>query len=458
MKIDRFRASGLHGYLNFDIKFKNRLTFLTGINGTGKTTALNSIVSLLMPDLQFLCSVQYNFLEVSIEVDKKKFQISSKSTDFGATLSCSGVEDSVDLPSYIRDQDTPHYRQEEYEAEYYREQISTLHNSEVIQQILEFPSPMYLGLDRRIIHGARRRSERPLRSRVRKGDSKRTIFSGNMENRLSEAVVLAERSYSQQVLKQNSLDSDLQRQLLLELINISPMDISDGLRITVRQEAPRVDDWLDTLAALPGILKLPKDDVNSAIRPMSEFLMGLKKDMADPSKSELDFNINNKDNGVDNTTLQFAFNRPHFEKIERVSSIIKEYDGKKNDIEVLNNRYLKGINRFFSDGGKVVVFDANGHINFSSSRTAKELGFKSLSSGEIQLFVILTHLYFNSDAREANLFIIDEPELSLHVTWQEAFVDGLLDATEDVQLILATHAPSIILHRVENCIEIEQKS
>ena len=46
MQVKRFRASKIHGYLDFNILFRSDLTFLTGINGSGKTsvgTPLNCI-------------------------------------------------------------------------------------------------------------------------------------------------------------------------------------------------------------------------------------------------------------------------------------------------------------------------------------------------------------------------------------------------------------------------------
>ena len=39
--------------------------------------------------------------------------------------------------------------------------------------------------------------------------------------------------------------------------------------------------------------------------------------------------------------------------------------------------------------------------------------------------VILTHLAFNRQAKRANVLIIDEPELSLHLRRQELFVDSV---------------------------------
>jgi len=75
----------------------------------------------------------------------------------------------------------------------------------------------------------------------------------------------------------------------------------------------------------------------------------------------------------------------------------------------------------------------------------------ALSSGERQLLVMLAHLSLNSSLAGSGVFIVDEPELSLHIDWQEKFVDAIREANPNVQLILATHSPAIILDRVEAC-------
>lgn len=67
-----------------------------------------------------------------------------------------------------------------------------------------------------------------------------------------------------------------------------------------------------------------------------------------------------------------------------------------------------------------------------------------MSSGEKQLIVMLAHLAFHKKNRRSPIFIIDEPELSLHISWQEIFVDALITASPDTQFIMATHAPAIL--------------
>jgi predicted ATP-dependent endonuclease of OLD family len=61
---------------------------------------------------------------------------------------------------------------------------------------------------------------------------------------------------------------------------------------------------------------------------------------------------------------------------------------------------------------------------------------------------------FGEESNRSSVLIIDEPELSLHLKWQEMFVDAISEASPDTQLILATHSPSIILDQVKYCVDL----
>ena len=80
-----------------------------------------------------------------------------------------------------------------------------------------------------------------------------------------------------------------------------------------------------------------------------------------------------------------------------------------------------------------------------------------LSSGEKQIIVMLAQLIFGT---KRQVFIIDEPELSLHLGWQEIFIKTLLNASPETQFILATHSPTII-GNIENekfCVDLTSNS
>ena len=74
----------------------------------------------------------------------------------------------------------------------------------------------------------------------------------------------------------------------------------------------------------------------------------------------------------------------------------------------------------------------------------KVLELASLSSGEQHELVLLYDLLFRVKAN--TLVLIDEPELSLHVTWQKSFLPDLLEIVSATKfdVLLATHSPFIV--------------
>ena len=76
-----------------------------------------------------------------------------------------------------------------------------------------------------------------------------------------------------------------------------------------------------------------------------------------------------------------------------------------------------------------------------------ELALTDLSSGEQHEVVLLYELIFNT--KPDTLVLIDEPEISLHVTWQKEFLNDLIKIIElqQIQVLIATHSPQIINNR-----------
>ena len=44
------------------------------------------------------------------------------------------------------------------------------------------------------------------------------------------------------------------------------------------------------------------------------------------------------------------------------------------------------------------------------------------------------------------VLFMDEPEVSLHVDWQKNLIDMILDLNPNVQIILTTHSPAVIMN------------
>ncbi|TAH30540.1 MAG: hypothetical protein EAZ06_02940 [Cytophagales bacterium] len=92
---------------------------------------------------------------------------------------------------------------------------------------------------------------------------------------------------------------------------------------------------------------------------------------------------------------------------------------------------------------KSINIDREKGFFFKTSK-GKELALDQLSSGEQHEVVLLYELIFN--VKSNVLVLIDEPEISLHITWQKEFLNDLLKIAQmqNIQVIVATHAPAII--------------
>jgi predicted ATPase len=89
-------------------------------------------------------------------------------------------------------------------------------------------------------------------------------------------------------------------------------------------------------------------------------------------------------------------------------------------------------------GPKQISFE-NSRIR-TITRDNRDISLERLSSGEKQLLRILIEAL----AANGNPIIIDEPELSMHVDWQEVLIESVQTIDSHAQVITATHSPEIM--------------
>ena len=99
------------------------------------------------------------------------------------------------------------------------------------------------------------------------------------------------------------------------------------------------------------------------------------------------------------------------------------------------------IDDLFTDTGKRIIRSEN-EIRFT--QIGETLMPYQLSSGEKQMLVILLTVLVE-DGQSYVLFM-DEPEVSLHIEWQKRLIELILKLNPNVQLIVATHSPAVIMN------------
>lgn len=70
------------------------------------------------------------------------------------------------------------------------------------------------------------------------------------------------------------------------------------------------------------------------------------------------------------------------------------------------------------------------------------LSYEDLSMGEKQLVLLM--LMVTNTAQEPCIFFMDEPDLGMHVEWKEKLIREIRELNPNMQIILSTHAPSMI--------------
>ncbi len=110
------------------------------------------------------------------------------------------------------------------------------------------------------------------------------------------------------------------------------------------------------------------------------------------------------------------------------------------------------INRRFRH--KRIVVSRDKGIRFTTD-TGQPLDATSLSSGEQHELVMLCELLFK--IQKDSLILIDEPEISLHIAWQQEFLQDLLEMVRlsGFDVLLATHSPQIINDRWDLTVQLE---
>lgn len=99
------------------------------------------------------------------------------------------------------------------------------------------------------------------------------------------------------------------------------------------------------------------------------------------------------------------------------------------------------MDSLFDDTGKKIIRTDN---EISFTQIGEKLAPYQLSSGEKQILAILLTVLVE-DQKPYMLFM-DEPEVSLHVEWQKQLIDLILELNPNVQIILTTHSPAVIMN------------
>ncbi|MBO9565027.1 MAG: AAA family ATPase [Niastella sp.] len=440
MQIKQLKIVSLYGYLTKDIYFNEDLTLLVGINGSGKTSILNILNWMLKPSLPNLCVIEFKVIELFFVFNNIDYKIICKhnKTSFTYNVKCS--KDKF-APLVIRLKTPPLEIVSEDQKKSLLQVYSSLSPEAKEKKTWDFiealPSPNVIGLDRNLF------TEEADRLYVDGSFTSRRIVPSEISSRspLSRVEEIVNQEYRKRKNAVLNLTSKLKNQLMLSAFDGSIT--IDALTADVRH-------------------KLKLNQIEGAEKRVKEYFTNIEKGVFNDSEQETvskyfaqlkdviqQYQLRPNDEHV---KLLYSLNTRQFIKVNRLLKEFEKFENDSNEVLQGINTYIDTLNYFLKDSAKRLVFkEDTAEIKFNNLDKNGDVisGFnniKFLSSGEQQILILFSYVAFNS--QDGKIFIIDEPELSLHIKWQEDFLAQLERVTpKATQLILATHSPILVSKR-----------
>ncbi|HBZ6168948.1 TPA: AAA family ATPase [Salmonella enterica] len=431
MIIKNFVAKNVHDYYNFDFTFNDNVNFLIGLNGSGKTTAIRLIQAIIFFDFEYISKLSFDSAQVTVLSNRGSiYTLSANKSDNEIIFNINGNSEKVIfnekafqiknrsiLNSRITDDDLTNY--------FERERFNLINTNPVFSKFHGIEKPIFLGLERTL----GKYYEEGINSyRIKKNVSKSEDLALETSLRLIDAH-FEKYKRSKELSNRKMLDIAFDSFLSYNSIDFDKYFSNRNIR-SIFEILHRADELYHIV---------------DKIDPTGAYKKKLQKLL---SVLEQDKNSYEKGNKL---TIELCFN---LIQTNGLNQLLKEFDQNKKIAELRYKPikdFIESINIFLKHSGKHLNIDELG--NMKIYRGNKTINLHTLSSGEKQLLMLLSHSNFG--VKNGGSFIIDEPELSLHLNWQESLIENIVKGNEGVQYIFATHSPEIVGDLYDNCIYLK---
>ncbi|WP_139139545.1 AAA family ATPase, partial [Pseudomonas sp. GTC 16473] len=128
--------------------------------------------------------------------------------------------------------------------------------------------------------------------------------------------------------------------------------------------------------------------------------------------------------------------------LHRIESTVDVWEGitkEKNRIVSSRDLFLAILNKLLLK--KTISLNERNELVIKTE-SGKILKPSQLSSGEKQIIVILGEALLQEG--QSFIYMADEPEISLHVAWQESLAKNIKSLNPAAQIVFATHSPDVV--------------
>lgn len=448
MKIEKISVVNLFGNMNHVLTLNSEgITFIHGPNGCGKTTLLKMVHALLTGQIQILKSIDFLQLEI-VYSDKTTLRVTQTARDISKQLFEEESDTVTDIFIGLLNASG--------------KEIHKFDHSHQLQSFkkADFPFPLSY-IERRIPHLGR--------SAVNTWHDQRTgqilTFEMVLEkygDRLNVTNLYQRPSWLSERLDASKIGFVRTQRLIHMPVGARPGRSDEGSepREVVEIYSAKIKE---TIA-----LKLAESAIQSQARDRSFPIRLIQKefpkdvpqsDFLERYRATEERAQNLMAAGLLDQAASIPLPKTKLSKMERdvlalyltdFNEKLDAFTGLQKQIETLVDIVGSKLRR-----KKFVIDRQLGFVFETTDGPPRKLSVSDLSSGEQHQLVLFYELIFGSAG--IGLFLIDEPEISLHIEWQRSFLSDLqkVQKLTGSSFLVATHSPQIINNRRDLAVPLD---
>ena len=428
---------------NYDVDFNEDITFLYGSNGCGKTTILNIVTSIVTGKICELFFYDFKIIKLKysnndnvdvIEIKRKQDDKNRLKIIFEGRNETISKLDNLNFQSS---------RRKILLKEYF-------HENNILEDISRLFNYVYLPLSRSAYVDPIRSSRKNFWIEEEEIEEELYVTKDASLTRVQELIVNKILTINNEV---NRLNNNFRDKILKTSINIysEKKNFSDMMNEIENSNEEKILEIQESYLNIMTNLKLINE---KEIEKYNNFFSSYIK--------KYEQITDENDGKVKHFPINLVLQYSEISKIRKVVELAQQMEKDKKQAEKPLELFCSTLNSFLSRPGDIdsknIIIETIGQpgVYFKIPNNQNKLSVQKLSSGEKQLIIFFANLIFGVNDRKNGIFIVDEPELSLHLTWQKLFIEQTLKINNNIQLIFATHSPEIVGRHRDKMYKLEK--
>lgn len=414
-----------------DIQLDRNINFLVGKNGTGKTSFVRLLSAALQADREELSRVEFSSILVYFTDEETKLtpqlqirRLSDRNPAFEFSFRINGkskfatFHEGPFLPYGINQPFpvTSRSHDREFRSRWSEREQVTRRRASLLTQFRE----TFLG-NIQLTWLPLLRTRRPFIVHY-DDDEVESIEADPINEKINDIRSLIIRYFSRLESIAALENKHFQRDYLLSLLNFRPTQFQSLIETTDENMYDKLEDAMHSIFHELGFQD-------------KEFSTELEKHFSHAKAS-----LRAIGDGKTGIKIEDYFSVADTSRLNHVVSRFQQYEENKAKIFEPKSLFVRMMNEMLIN--KSFSFSTSNEPRIRNKSGDVEIDIFDMSSGEKQLFVLFSETLLQE--RKPYIYMADEPELSLHVEWQENIVRHIRSLNPACQIIFATHSPDIV--------------